>query len=281
MPSSTGPAVGPDETEEAPMQLPHVRRLGTMLAVLAAVTLAAAWTGQADATQVAKFRLTVKGVQTVTWDEPRHAPYFLGDGYHRYWTSGRGEERITFRTKPARVYAARIGGRAQFTPIADPRTPVDEISDELDGTATLTRTSIRADGSEPGPLGGGSSSSEVEGEDCGTRKEWWDVTVYAPIRNRLAVRADSSVIPYPAGDQPTFADCLIMAPKNVQTSMLNEIRADLPTSEVFDSGLGRIIVIGRKSWKEEEVVPSDGTRTRKASVYWAVQLDRIGGGPRR
>jgi hypothetical protein len=223
--------------------------------------------GGADAAkkfESARFKVTAKGTQTVTWD--RNHPDM---GACDVSMTGGGLEKVKFKTKPTVVNACMAPGSKR------PVLTGDDGLLELRGKATITRqdnTKLGPRGPEdgincPGGSGGGDPVS-----DCGTKTADWRFQLFYnyTTKDRLQFDGMNSADPFKHCNAagygfPYFTDSHSQKRKLPQ----------LPANELFDDSLGQITVIGKgKSTIREAEFSSDG------KIVWDVEFKRLKGKPK-
>jgi hypothetical protein len=213
----------------------------------------------ASGIQKATFKVKVEGVQTTTWrtDHP-------GTGGCDGAASGDGTEMVRFASRPVRLQAATMRGLS--APVLTAPSSYDEPELQLRGTVT------RQGRLEAGPgLCGGDGGGSIS-PDCGTRAF---TGVRLPMAFRLRATPRDQLDLRPGMIDDPFANCPSGGsafPTLVRTNEGEELRTELPRSELFDASLGRIIVIARG--RESETAGED---TYLTTIRWVITFDRIRG----
>ena len=241
-----------------------IRTEMTLAALLAVGMLAAAFAANASAfnSTQQKFKAEIKGVQTFTSDYD-HASTDLCDPT----ISSHSKETIKFAsTKPVVVTFTRIPG------VKDPIVSAGKKGLRMPTKARITRSHSHSASSVPadqcGDNGGGVPGGP-EAPDCGTKTitPWYLGFDYVK-KGKVELQPEDN-----AGSDP-FERCGTgMFPRLLGADSFGKSQvADLPTSEVFDPKIGKLITIG--TGDQDLPTPEGGDAT---TLRWELSLTRLGG----
>jgi hypothetical protein len=234
------------------------------LSVLAAAPAASA-TGQLQ-TREAKFRVSVKGVQTTTWTA-NHQPQFRCD---RPFT-GSGKETVSFKSKRAVIVRAFQLGNG--TPMLLNRSRRDQAS-------LPTKGWVRRNGQTNSPpvdpncaVGDGDGTYVPPAPDCG-RKNFGSLDLqlmYDPLkRGRLTLSGSGP------RDPQLFKQCPVHGASwpDILSSDDRKRTAgeELPYKDLFDKKQGKTILIGRGTQRQ-----SVYGITSTSKIQWELTLRRLRG----
>ena len=199
--------------------------------------------------------MSIKGVQTTTEANSHDA---LSKCDVRNYSHGR--EVVKFATpKPIKVTLAKVPGQKELVAVYGTGKATAPT------TAKVTRSYTTDITPPPESCGGNGGGGEPEIPDCGTRTyKPWKMNLVFHKGERVGLEADYvSKQLFKVCPGGTFPE--LLAENTVHTP----ITTKLPSSEVFDEGIGKLIVIGRG---KREYVLHDYDETAK--VRWEVSLKR-------
>jgi hypothetical protein len=241
--------------------------LALCLAALAPATASAAGDANPYDYKKAFFKVTVDGVQRTTWST-KHVGTGGCDGSY----TGSGTERVRFTSSAVKVQATHIKGLS--TPILGVPNAHREPILKLRGTVAR-QGAIQHAGDGDGGCGGGVDQDPIA-PDCGTKRFRG---MKMPVSYKLAVKPKEQIDLRTEPIDDPFRRCPAGGysfPSLMQSNNGELIRTDLPSDELFDEKLGKIIVIARG--KEQETT-GDGRWV--TTVRWVVTFERIGGRKKR
>lgn len=238
-----------------------IRTEMTIAALLAIGMLAFAASASALNSTQQRFKAEIKGVQTFTSDYDR-----VGTDLCDPSISSNSKETIRFAsTKPVVVTFTRLPG------VKDPVITGGKSGLRVPTKARITRSHSYSAGSVPADVCGDNGGG-VEGgptaPDCGTRTITpWNLSFDYVRRGKVALQPEDI-----AGTDP-FENCGSgMFPRLIGPDSFGKSQvADLPTKEVFDPGIGKLITIGRGT--DDIVYPEGGDLT---TIRWELSLTRLG-----
>jgi hypothetical protein len=248
---------------------PSVRRslataaIATLTCILALALAAGPAGARAPKREVASFDVVVKGVQKIS-QSFHHAPENECD----ITDNSTITERVVFKSEPTRFIAYEVPGlnNPVLTPAARGGFPA---------AATVTRNYtplIQVPPASPqcGENDGNGESAETR-MDCGSKKvAGWGLQLEFDERAKSGLALAGKDIKDP------FENCVSALGDLAFPSLLGEgsggkkILGDLPAGELFDRGLGKIIVLGGGTRRVEEPDVS-----AKVSIEWDVALTRL------
>jgi hypothetical protein len=213
--------------------------------------------------KVAKFKVTLKGVQATDWNS-HHA----GTGGCNPTVKQSGTEVARFAsTRPVRVKVLLYGRHSP--PIFTTGSKAGDPAPRLELRAKVTRRStISAD---PTPwycqaLGGANSQPP----DCGTRR----VTAAVVLHELIGRRRDRIHLTSNSVHQGGFKTCPSAYPEFPSLLVVNSkggvVAARLPRREIYDRSLGKLITIARGYRKR-----TSGETTSGTSVRWEASFRRV------
>jgi hypothetical protein len=215
--------------------------------------------GAANGYQQAKFKVSLKGVQTV-----EHAYKHVATGPCDINITSGGGETLRFKsTKAVKMTATKLPG------LPDPVFMSKQAMVRIPVKATITRSHNTSAGSPaPGCPDNGGGAEPGPGPDCGTKviKPWWLGFDYWK-RDRIELMPEDV-----AGGDP-FERCGGWGfPYLLQGETFGKRpSADLPVNELFDEKIGKLITIGTGS---HGTVDPEGWENR--DIRWELTLKRIG-----
>ena len=238
-----------------------------LLALLVAVPAAAAQ--QRGAPKEVRYLATFELQGTSTWDRPAHN--HLTDCAKRHFTSGRGEEKLSLRTRrPIPVLVRRgAGGVIVTVGTLDATRPPVSSGFRLAGPWSRERTDRRW--WEPGTCGGGSSGDEPAPEDdCGTRLPSWLVHVQFKPDGRVypIVGADPSV---EDRSQEDFDRC----PAEYANDLSIEASSLRGQKVTFGFGRPRSITVGERRSEAEQAPQGARPFSVKTTLRWTLTLQPV------
>ncbi|HEY8583870.1 MAG TPA: hypothetical protein VIL49_13015, partial [Capillimicrobium sp.] len=138
----------------------------------------------------------------------------------------------------------------------------------LNATSTVSRSSSRDSGSDPGACGSGSGDMDPAPlvSDCGTLS--FDSFVTLDFHQG---RVTPKLVPHPKETRrDSFDNCILLTPKEARVGF-NEASQDFPLSDLLDPEQRLHVVLGRKSFTQR-----DDHATRTLTVQWQLRMKRVG-----
>lgn len=242
-----------------------IKMLAVVLAAAAVGAAVAAASAQAAKYESARFKATVEGVQTVNWSKSSDE-----DGTCMVTHDNTGSEKVKFgSSKPVIVSAFKAPGSKRPSLIAGEGLP------ELPVKAKITRQNEDT----YGPMGpedrdcadGPGMGGPPPASDCGTKAVGWklDLGYDYQLKDRINLGAYNTDDPF--GRCPGVgSDGFPFLVGQVGGYDGKRKLPELPSSELFDPSLGKLILIGRN----KKTISRDGYSSQGSS-RWVLELKRL------